>query len=119
MHHVPLNQLSEHVAILPSPTTFTRKIVEEVFDGETLDVSVAIETNYLETIRMMVTIGLGWSVLPRSMLSDDLKILDVQGMRLYRTLGIVRHEEHSLSNAARAMMTSIMKYASPGCQKLG
>jgi DNA-binding transcriptional LysR family regulator len=116
---ISLKQLASHAAILPSSNTFTRRIVQSLFQSARADINVAIETNYLETIRMMVSIGLGWSVLPASMLSDELMVLDVPRLQLSRTLGIVCHEEHSLSNAARAMIESLTLFGSPECQKLG
>ena len=68
-----------------------------------LELKVGLSTNYLETIKMMVSVGLGWSVLPRSMLSKELKTLAIEGITLERKLGIVWHSGHTLSNAAKAM----------------
>jgi len=68
---------------------------------------VILETNYLETIRMMVSIGLGWSALPKTMLGDDLVEIPVTGLTLSRTLGIVQNAERSLSNAAHAFVTTL------------
>ena len=62
-----------------------------------------MSTNYLETIKMMVNVGLGWSVLPRSMLNKELKTLRIEGIKLERKLGVVWHTGHTLSNAAKAM----------------
>ncbi|MDH5396406.1 MAG: LysR family transcriptional regulator substrate-binding protein, partial [Gammaproteobacteria bacterium] len=58
---------------------------------------------YLETIKMMVSVGLGWSVLPRSMLNKELTTLSIEGINLKRRLGMVWHSGHTLSNAAKAM----------------
>jgi DNA-binding transcriptional LysR family regulator len=64
-----------------------------------------MSTNYLETIKMLVQIGLGWSVLPLSMVhGKELRVLKLPGVKLERTLGIVRHRARTLSNAARAMV---------------
>jgi len=100
-------QLAEHPAILPAPGTYTRELLERsVADiGETL--RAGMTTNYLETIKMMVSVGLGWSVLPRSMLDEELVALKVRGMHLTRELGIVRHRARTLSNAAQAMMGTL------------
>lgn len=51
----------------------------------------------------MVSVGLGWSVLPRSMLNKELKTLNIDGIKLERQLGVVWHSGHTLSNAAKAM----------------
>ena len=64
-----------------------------------------MSTNYLETIKMMVSIGIAWSVLPRTMLDDQVVRLPVPGVLLERQLGYIVHTERTLSNAARAFMT--------------
>ncbi|MCB1795886.1 MAG: LysR family transcriptional regulator substrate-binding protein, partial [Candidatus Competibacteraceae bacterium] len=68
---------------------------------------VAFSTNYLETIKMMVAVGLGWSILPRTMRDADLVELNVDGLRLERALGVVRHTGRTLSNAARAILDTL------------
>ena len=63
-----------------------------------------MSTNYLETIKMMVSIGIAWSVLPRTMLDDQVARLPLPGIQLDRQLGYILHSERTLSNAARAFM---------------
>lgn len=101
---VALQDLAAYSAILPSLSTFTRRIVEKLFRAEALDIDVAISTNYLETIKMMTSIGLGWTVLPATMLDDDVCRLPIRDIHLTRSLGVVFHPGHSLSNAAKAML---------------
>ncbi len=103
MRNVTLTQLMEHKAILPAHGTFTRQIIEQVFAKQHLHVNIGLVTNYLETIKMMVSVGLGWSVLPDSMLSKDIKPLRLKGLQMQRELGIVWHGGRTLSNAALAM----------------
>lgn len=100
---VTLQQLVEHKAILPAHGTFTREIIEQTFAKQHLQVNIGLVTNYLETIKMMVSIGLGWSVLPDSMLSKDIKAIRLRGLQMQRELGIVWHGGRTLSNAAVAM----------------
>jgi DNA-binding transcriptional LysR family regulator len=69
-----------------------------------IDIRPGLETNYLETIKMMVTVGLGWGVLPRTMLGSELTVLPIAGSALARQLGAVRHRGRSISNAGRAML---------------
>ncbi|HHJ12711.1 MAG TPA: LysR family transcriptional regulator [Chromatiales bacterium] len=99
---IELPELASHAAILPGSGTFTRRIIDRAFAGFGLQPRVMMETNYLETIRMMVSIGLGWSVLPRTMLGNGVVPLSVEGLDLQRQLGIVTHRRRELSNAARA-----------------
>ncbi|PCJ34576.1 MAG: LysR family transcriptional regulator [Moraxellaceae bacterium] len=102
-----LQDLSSYTAILPSETTFTRRLVETLFDEQGLLVNVSISTNYLETIKMMVSIGLGWSVLPTIMIDKDIKQLVIPDFKVKRSLGVLYHPGHSLSNAAKAMLELI------------
>lgn len=97
-------RLAEYPAILPGSGTFTRRIVDRFFEARGLYLQEAFATNYLETIRVMVAVGLGWSVLPRTMLDGDLNALTVPGFELHRALGTVHHTGYTLSNAARVML---------------
>jgi DNA-binding transcriptional LysR family regulator len=54
---------------------------------------------------MMVSIGLAWSVLPRTMLDDQVASIVLPGIQLSRQLGYIVHTERTLSNAARAFMS--------------
>jgi DNA-binding transcriptional LysR family regulator len=109
---VSLETLTRHAALLPSPVTFTRRIVEGLFREKGLALDVSMSTNYLETIHMMVSIGLGWSVLPASMLDDGVRQLPVPEARLSRQLGVVRHPARSLSNAAQRFLDVLEAYRS-------
>ncbi len=105
--HPDLSTLSQFTAILPGLNTYTGQIVKSTFQqhGLTLDISMA--TNYLETIKMMVSIGLGWSVLPHTMIDDSVKALKMSNLKLQRTLGYVFHQNRSLSNAASAFVETL------------
>ncbi len=99
---ITLSELASYAAILPTRDTYTRAIIAEPFHETGLIPKVILETNYLETIKMMVSIGLGWSALPRTMLTQDLRVVKIDNLRWVRFLGVVRHRSRSLSNAARA-----------------
>lgn len=96
--------LAPYPAILPSSSTFTRQIAEQMFQREGLKLNVNLVTNYLETIKMMVSIGLGWGVLPASMCDADVVAVPVHDVALTRDLGVVYHPRRVLSRAAGAML---------------
>ena len=104
LERVPLETLTGYSAILPSPVTFTRRIVESLFEEQALTLNISMSTNYLETIHMMVSIGLGWSVLPETMLDDSVVRLNVDTALPVRRLGVVTHPGRSRSNAAGAFL---------------
>lgn len=99
-----LADLAEYPAILPASSTYTRQIAEQAFHALGLSLRGSLSTNYLETIKMLVSVGLGWSLLPQTMVDQQLRALPVRELRLKRTLGAVHHRERTLSNAARVMI---------------
>ncbi len=99
-----LEQLPEYPVILPDMTTFTGRIVKELFTERGLALNVSMSTNYLETIKMLISVGLGWSVLPKSMLDDSIQVIDVPNITIERRLGIIHHVQRTLSNAATAFL---------------
>ena len=71
-----------------------------------------MSTNYLETIRMLVSIGLGWSALPAAMLDESIaRIHLTDEPDLSRDLGCIVHPGRALSNAARAFLQTVTDYA--------
>ncbi len=102
-----LARLASHPAVLPGLTTYTGQIVKGLFDRHGLQLQVSMATNYLETIRMLASVGLGWTVLPRSMADATLRRLEIGGARIERTLGVVYHRGRSLSRAARAFIDAV------------
>lgn len=105
-----LADLSKHPVILPGLNTYTGQIVKDLFDKHGLQLQVSMATNYLETIRMMASVGLGWTVLPRSMGDASLATLDIGEVTIERTLGMVYHRGRSLSRAARAFIDTVTRY---------
>ena len=101
---INITELAKHSAILPAVGTYTRSVIEKPVIQKQKSLDVILETNYLETIRMMVAIGLGWSALPIAMLEDDLVSINIKGLLIERTLGIVQHANRSLSNAGQAFV---------------
>ena len=110
---VSLEILSRHTAILPATGTYTREVLERAIEHSNSKLKVGLATNYLETIKMMVSVGLGWSVLPESMLNREIKSLPLKDIHLHRTLGIVWHAGRTLSNAAIAMVDKVKQAKTP------
>lgn len=101
---ISLSDLCVYPAVFPGSHTFTRKIALQLFDQAGLTPNISMSTNYMETIKMMVSIGLAWSVLPHSMLDESVVPLAVKEAQLSRDLGYIVHTERTLSNAAQAFM---------------
>tara|TARA_R100000900_G_scaffold15508_2_gene13699 strand:- start:13901 stop:14767 length:867 start_codon:yes stop_codon:yes gene_type:complete len=102
-----LAALADFPAVLPGLGTYTGQIVKGLFRQHHLALQVSMATNYLETLRMMASVGLGWTVLPASMLDDSLRSLEVEGVAMARSLGTIYHRGRSLSRAAQAFLATL------------
>jgi DNA-binding transcriptional LysR family regulator len=99
-----LSRLCEYPAVFPGANTFTRGIVSQLFSQAGLQPHISMSTNYMETIKMMVSIGLAWSVLPRTMVDWQVKALTLHDASLERQLGVIWHSGRTLSNAGHAFI---------------
>lgn len=110
------SDLSKHNAILPSVTTLTYRVVETIFKRNKVKLKANIPTNYLETMKMMASVDMGWSVLPNTMIDEELVVLPLsekfkqsiesKGQRhpVIRKLGAISYRKKNLSNAAKAFI---------------
>lgn len=98
--------LAEHAAVLPPTGTFTRQIIDQALLDSGIRPPRILEATFMETIHMMVGIGLGWGMLPLSM-QHELHILPAPALHVERDLGWVTHRERSLSNATRALLNML------------
>jgi len=108
---VEIEVLAEYPAVLPDMSTYTGRIVKQMFEDKGLSLKTGMSTNYLETIKMLIGVGLGWSVLPHSMLDDTTCVLNVPEVQIARTLGVIHHVQRSLSNAGNAFINLLMENA--------
>lgn len=102
-----LADLAQHPAVLPDEHTYTHRIVKEALQAHGVQPRIRLATNYLETLKMLVAIGLGWSVLPRSMLDETIAPLAIPELEMRRDLGVVWHERRTLSVSARALLDEL------------
>ncbi len=106
-----VRSLLNYPAILPGQGTFTREIIlsalAEVRDG----IQVGMSTNYMEVLKMLASIGFGWSALPHTLIDESLFVVHINNITIRRSLGIVVHQERTLSNAAKAMIDTIRQHA--------
>jgi DNA-binding transcriptional LysR family regulator len=98
-----LADLARYDALLPEAGTATYRSVSRLFLDEGLALQLQMPTNYLETIKVMAGVGLGWSVLPVSMLDQTLITLPVN-YRVSRLLGGIGLKGRSLSPQAKALL---------------
>jgi len=97
-------ELARHPAVLPARGTVTRTILLEALARFDVTVETSLETNYLETIKMMVSVGLGWSALPASMIDGGVAALPMEALTMLRRLGAVTRRGRTPTRAAGALL---------------
>jgi len=105
-----LAQLALEPAILPDLSTYTGRLVVRLFERHGLNLRTSMSTNYLETIGMLVATGLGWSVLPRTLLNPQLARLATTVDVPERMLGAVTNPARTISNAGQAFLTVLRRH---------
>ncbi|MBR7888566.1 LysR family transcriptional regulator [Marinomonas sp. A79] len=103
-YQVSLEELAQHACVLPNKNTFTRQIAEQVFGKQGLKPQVRMNTNNLETLAMLVSIGWGWSLLPSTLVDEKLVVLNIADLNVERKLGVIYHKQRTLSRAALAFI---------------
>ena len=88
---------------MPAAQTYTTQITLTEFERQGLKPKITMSNNPLESIRMLVSIGLGWSVLPKTLLNQDLKQLDIP-LEMNRQLGMVWHPSRTQSRAVQELI---------------
>lgn len=110
-----LTDLTEFEAILPEANTVTFEIIDNAFKKENLSLQAALPSryrdtismmsSYMETIKMMASVGLGWAVLPEHMANDkDLHKLNIGPKHFYRELGVLQRKGKTLGTAGKAFL---------------
>lgn len=98
-----LADLARYDALLPEAGTATYRSVSRLFLDEGLTLQLQMPTNYLETIKVMASVGLGWSVLPVNMMDSTLIRLPMD-YEVSRLLGAIGLKSRSLSPQAKALL---------------
>lgn len=104
-----LQDLLHYPSLLPAAQTYTSQITLAEFARHGLKPKISMSNNPLESIRMLVSIGLGWSVLPETLINHELKPLAVNSS-LQRQLGMVWHPARRLSKAAEALILAMQQH---------
>lgn len=111
-----LADLAQHPALLPDTSTSTYRVVSRLFLEANLPLNPQMPTNYLETLKMMTSVGLGWSVLPLRMADESLKVLGGvlekgkdTGNSVTRVLGGIGLTDRQPGNAAKALLKIVQE----------
>ncbi len=105
-----LQDFSPYPAILPDEKTYTTRLISQLFEKTASPLEISMTTNHLDTIKMMASIGLGWAVLPDTIIDQQLTKLKIPKLQVHRDLGCIYHRERSLSNAANGFLNVLEQH---------
>ncbi|WP_181161396.1 LysR family transcriptional regulator [Maribrevibacterium harenarium] len=111
IHQLSVIELAQYECVLPHENTFTRQIAEKVFLGHGVKPKVRMNTNNLQTLAMLAGIGWGWSLIPATMVTSDLIVLNIEALKIERKLGVIYHRQRTLSRAAQAFIDLVRLHA--------
>jgi DNA-binding transcriptional LysR family regulator len=108
---IRLRDIAGYGMILPETGTTTRKEIDAAFTKKRLIPHVTMEVAYIETIKGLVKVGLGISVLPDKAVEQEVKSgtllkSKIEDANFSRDLGVVYLKEKFLSRPA----TEFLKY---------
>ncbi len=104
---ISIDLLMQCPAILPSTATITRAAVDSTLASINQRPAEVLETSQLETVKMMISVGLGWGCLPATMIDDSVRKIEVPELQLSRQISLVRLQERTLSRAAQAFLENL------------
>jgi DNA-binding transcriptional LysR family regulator len=107
---VSLETLVQHRCVLPGKETYTYRIISQALEPLDQQLNVYLTTNYMETLKMLVSAGFGWSLLPHTLLDDGLVVVKTP-LHLQRQLGVISHRKRTLSNAAKTLLAILHQFA--------
>ncbi|MES2626835.1 MAG: LysR family transcriptional regulator [Pseudomonadota bacterium] len=99
-----LAHIAQYPAILPGQKFYTAQVVTDLFSSQKLTITheKGLSSNYLESIKALLSVGDTWSVLPESMLDKKLiTALNPAGVNLSRKLVYISHQDRSLNKAGQ------------------
>ena len=94
---ITLDLLAQSPAVLPDVSTFTGRIIRSLFTTNKLAPTISTSTNYLETLKSLCTMGIGWTMIPDFMIDDSLTRLNVEFELPSRNLGFIYLKHRTLS----------------------
>ena len=106
---VSLEQLADFPCVLPAETTETYQVIHRELERRDLKLNVQMTNNNLDTLKMLVGAGFGWTLIPHTLIDDSVHEIELVGIACFfqRELGMVIHRKRSLSNAAKALQRMV------------
>jgi DNA-binding transcriptional LysR family regulator len=111
---VTLDEVAAQPQIFPR-TGYTRQVLDKLFRPYRSRIQVTMELPSIGMIKRFVAADVGVSLISESFAKDqvkagEVKLLNVEGVELFRELGLVYRRDRSLPRAAQALITMIREH---------
>jgi DNA-binding transcriptional LysR family regulator len=115
--HVTLEEIASAPLIFPR-TGYTRQVLDKLFRPHRSRLQVAMELPSIGMIKTFVAADVGISIISESFARDqvktgEVKLLTVEGVDLWRELGLVYRRDRSLPRAVQALINMIRELRKP------
>lgn len=115
--HVTLDEIAAAPLIFPK-TGYTRQVHDKLFRPHRSRLRVAMELPSIGMIKTFVAADVGISIISESFARDqvktgEVKLLNVEGVDLWRELALVYRRDRSLPRAVQALITMIRENRKP------
>ncbi|MFO7579785.1 LysR family transcriptional regulator [Nitrosomonas halophila] len=113
---IPVKRLAQEVFLVREPGSGTRNAMERFFAEQQITINRGMETDTSEAIKQAVQAGMGLGIMSRhtielELITNRLKILDVQGFPIMRHWHIVHRKNKRFSNVAKTFKEFLLKEA--------
>jgi DNA-binding transcriptional LysR family regulator len=111
---VTLDEVAAQPQIFPR-TGYTRQVLDKLFRPYRSRIQVTMELPSIGMIKRFVAADVGVSLISESFARDqvkagEVKLLNVEGVELFRELGLVYRRDRSLPRAAQALIAMIREH---------
>ncbi|MDE3181270.1 MAG: LysR family transcriptional regulator [Acidobacteriota bacterium] len=114
---VTVEEVANYPLILPK-TGHTRVVLDRLLRDYREHVQISMELASVETIKKFVGAGLGISLISRSYAQPEvaaglLKLIPLEGQKLFRELGLVYRRDRHLSLPAKVFIEAVREFTNP------
>lgn len=115
--HVTLEELASAPLIFPK-TGYTRQVLDKIFRPHRSRLQIAMELPSIGMIKTFVAADVGISIISESFARDqvktgEVKLLNVEGVDLWRELALVYRRDRSLPRAVQSLINMIRESRKP------
>jgi len=116
MRQIPVKRLAQEIFLVRETGSGTRNAMERFFVEQKIKINRGMETDTSEAIKQAVQAGMGLGIMSRhtielELITNRLKILDVDGFPIIRHWHVVHRKNKRFSNVAKTFKDFLLKEA--------